>query len=147
MVPTSAIGHDGKPIQQTLVIPATTTALSQPNSYTYSDAKNVRECNKPTAQLCADASVATFLRWIKNCTPAQTAGNTARVDTSTISRIQSAMKLLQLQHVRCWSQQPKRLSTGIRKFDVLKYLILFDLLVSWLQQGQEFPHTLPSKPN
>jgi len=41
-VPTSATGHDGKPIQQTLVTLVTTSTLSQPNSYTYSDAKNVR---------------------------------------------------------------------------------------------------------
>jgi len=75
--------------------------LSQPNSHTYSDAKNVRECSEPTVELCADASVAMFTRWLYNCMQAQTASNNVRVDTSTSSRIQCAMKLLQLQHVRC----------------------------------------------
>jgi hypothetical protein len=65
MVPTSAIGHDGKPIQQTLVVLLTTTTLSHSNSSTYSNAQNVRECHTPTAELCADASVAIFPRWIK----------------------------------------------------------------------------------
>ena len=142
MAPTSAIGHDGKPIQQTLVILVTTSTLSPPNSYSYSDAKNVRECNKPTVQLCADASVTLFPRWIKNywkrklrvimCVwtlrqkllKAQTAGNNVRVDTSTSLRIQSVMKLLQQQHVWCWSQQPKRLRTGILCTEI------FDLICS-----------------
>jgi hypothetical protein len=136
MVATSANGHD-KPIQQTLVISVTTSTLSQSNSYTYSDAKNVRECNKPTVQLRAGASVAMFPRWIKNCMQAQTAGNNVRdvrVDTLTSSRIQSATKLFQLQHVWRWSQQPKRLSTGIRRFNVLKYLTLSDLQASTRQR-------------
>jgi hypothetical protein len=64
MVPMSAIGHDGKPIQQILVTLVTSIQLSQSNSHTNIDAKNVRECNDPTVQLCAYASVTIFPRWI-----------------------------------------------------------------------------------